>query len=63
MQGLASSPLRNIVLGVVYVVLVGCAATLGYMHAVWILADSVYMVVITVFSVGYVFKHHTCGNC
>lgn len=48
-----ASPLRNLVAGLVFVLAVALAATLAYVASGWSLGDSVYMVVLTVFSVGY----------
>ena len=47
------SPARNIFYGVAFVLLVSLCATLGYMWHGWSLGDSIYMVVVTVFTVGY----------
>ncbi len=48
-----SGPFRKIVTGIVLFVLVCTVAISGYMAAGWSLPDSVYMVVITIFGVGY----------
>jgi Trk K+ transport system NAD-binding subunit len=47
------SPARNLINGVVYVVLIMIIGTSGYVSAGWSLSDSFYMVIITIFSVGY----------
>jgi voltage-gated potassium channel len=47
------SPARNLINGVIYVVLVVLIGTTGYVLAGWNLADAFYMVIITIFSVGY----------
>jgi Trk K+ transport system NAD-binding subunit len=53
MQTLLGSPLRNLVAGVAFVVIVGTLAIAAYMEAGWSFADSLTMVVMTVFTVGY----------
>ncbi|MGZ3275364.1 MAG: potassium channel family protein [Caulobacteraceae bacterium] len=53
MKGLADSPLRNLGWVVAFVVAVVIASTLAYMHAGWSFADAVYMVLLTVYTVGY----------
>jgi voltage-gated potassium channel len=53
MQALSASPLRNLASIVAFVVAVMALATLGYMRAGWSFEDSLYMVLITVFTVGY----------
>jgi voltage-gated potassium channel len=53
MKGLASSPLRNLGWVVAFVVAVVIAATLAYMHAGWRFGDAIYMVLLTVYTVGY----------
>ncbi len=53
MTGLTDSPLRNLALGVMFVVGVGVIATFAYVQQGWSLGDAFYMVVITVFTVGY----------
>jgi voltage-gated potassium channel Kch len=50
---LLGSPLRNLVFGVVYMVVVMALAIACYVKAGWKLADAVYMVIITVYTVGY----------
>lgn len=50
---LLGSPLRNLVFGVVYMVVVMAVAIACYVRAGWKLADAVYMVIITVYTVGY----------
>jgi voltage-gated potassium channel Kch len=51
--GLLASPARNLVLGLLYMAAVMAAATVAYERAGWNLGDAFYMVVITVFTVGY----------
>jgi Trk K+ transport system NAD-binding subunit len=47
------APSHNVVNGVVYVLLIIVIGTSGYVVAGWTLSDSFYMVIITIFSVGY----------
>jgi len=49
----AQSPLRNILAGVAFVLLVSGLAMVGYIAHGWSVGDSFYMVVITVFTVGF----------
>ncbi|MGA3000351.1 MAG: NAD-binding protein [Acetobacteraceae bacterium] len=51
--GLLGSPVRNLVVGVSFVLVVVALATLGYWLAGWPLGDAFYMVVVTVYTVGY----------
>ncbi len=53
MNALARPPLRNLVIAVAFVVAVVAAATLAYMGAGWSFADAIYMVLLTVYTVGY----------
>lgn len=53
MKGLADSPLRNLGWVVAFVVAVVIASTLAYMHAGWSFAEAIYMVLLTVYTVGY----------
>jgi Trk K+ transport system NAD-binding subunit len=53
MQALLGSPFRNLLAGVAFVLTVGTLAIAAYMAAGWSFADSLYMVVMTVFTVGY----------
>jgi voltage-gated potassium channel len=53
MPPLLSSPLRNLLAGVFVLFLISAVATAAYMWQGWPLGDAIYMVVITVFSVGY----------
>lgn len=53
MKALWNSPARNLVGGLVFVVLVGCCAVLGYMANGWSLGDAFYMTVLTLYTVGY----------
>jgi voltage-gated potassium channel len=47
------SPARNLINGVIFVCLVTILGTTGYVAAGWNVADAFYMVIITIFSVGY----------
>ena len=51
--GFLASPARNLILGVAYMLVVMAAATASYVADGWSLGDAVYMVVITVYTVGY----------
>jgi trk system potassium uptake protein TrkA/voltage-gated potassium channel len=53
MNGLLASPLRNLVGGLIYMTVVMAAATLAYVLVGWNFGDAVYMVVLTVYTVGY----------
>ena len=53
MRGLAGSPLRNLVSVVVFVLVVVALATVAYMRAGWSFGDAIYMVLLTVYTVGY----------
>jgi hypothetical protein len=46
-------PLRNLAIALVFVVAVFIVATSGYVAAGWTLADALYMLTLTIFSVGY----------
>jgi voltage-gated potassium channel len=48
-----SSPLRNLAAGVAFMLVVSAAATAAYMANGWRFADALYMVVLTVYTVGY----------
>lgn len=50
---LLGSPIRNLVLGGLFVFVVCITATCGYLAAGWSLSDALYMVVITIYTVGY----------
>ncbi|HVZ09437.1 potassium channel family protein [Rhodopila sp.] len=50
---LQHSPVRNLILGVIYMLVVMALATACYVAAGWHLADAFYMVIITVYTVGY----------
>ena len=51
------SPLRNLAVALVFVVVVFFVATGGYVAAGWSVGDAVYMVTLTIFSVGYAEVH------
>jgi Trk K+ transport system NAD-binding subunit len=53
MNGLAGSPHRNLLYVVAFMIVVIVAATAAYVGAGWSLLDAVYMVLLTVFTVGY----------
>jgi len=53
MRSLLNSPIRNLLGGVVFVLTVSSLAVIGYTSQGWSLGDAVYMVVLTVFTVGY----------
>jgi voltage-gated potassium channel len=46
-------PSRNLIRGTVFMAIVWVATTVGYMRAGWSFDDSLYMVTLTVFTVGY----------
>ncbi len=50
---LLASPFRNLTVGVAILLAISAAATMAYAAYGWDLSDAFYMVVITVFSVGY----------
>jgi voltage-gated potassium channel len=50
---LLGSPVRNIVGGLIYMAIVMAAATIAYVAAGWSVGDALYMVIITVYTVGY----------
>jgi voltage-gated potassium channel Kch len=53
MNGLAASPLRNLASVVLFVLAIVAVATGAYMRAGWSFEDALYMVLLTVFTVGY----------
>jgi voltage-gated potassium channel len=53
MTGLLDSPIRNLSVGVAYTVTVMIVATAAYMAAGWSFRDALYMVIVTVYTVGY----------
>jgi voltage-gated potassium channel Kch len=50
---LMGSPLRNPIFGVFYMLVVMLGAVVAYVSAGWSIADAVYMVIVTVYTVGY----------
>ncbi len=50
---LLASPLRNLILGGSFVFCICVLATIGYMSAGWSFGDALYMVVLTIYTVGY----------
>ena len=53
MKWLSNSAARNLILGVVFILIVSCLGILGYMHNGWSFGDALFMVVLTVYTVGY----------
>lgn len=53
MTGLLDSPVRNLTFGSLYVITVMVLATAAYMSVGWSFRDAIYMVVVTVYTVGY----------
>jgi voltage-gated potassium channel len=53
MTGLLDSPVRNLTAGVIYTVTLMIIATIAYMAAGWSFRDALYMVIVTVYTVGY----------
>jgi voltage-gated potassium channel len=52
-DGLLGSPVRNLVFGVLYMLMVMALAVVSYVLAGWRFGDALYMVIITVYTVGY----------
>ncbi len=52
-DGLLASPARNLIFGLIYMAVVMAIATAAYVAAGWNLGDALYMVIITVYTVGY----------
>jgi voltage-gated potassium channel Kch len=50
---LLASPLRNLIIGGIFVLFICLLATIGYMAAGWSFGDALYMVVLTIYTVGY----------
>jgi voltage-gated potassium channel len=48
-----SSPLRNLAAGLAFMALVSACATAAYIHNGWDFGDALYMVVLTVYTVGF----------
>ena len=53
MKGFAGSPLRNLAGVTAFVAAIMAASTAAYMHAGWSFGDALYMVLLTVYTVGY----------
>jgi voltage-gated potassium channel Kch len=53
MKSLLNSPARNLLGGVIFVLTVGSIAIIAYVSNGWSFGDALYMVVLTVFTVGY----------
>jgi hypothetical protein len=53
MTRLLASPLHNLLAGFAFLLTVGAIATAAYVGAGWSLGDAFYMVVITLYTVGY----------
>lgn len=53
MLPLLASPLRNLVAGIGFMLVVSAIATAAYVACGWTLGDAVYMTVLTVYTVGY----------
>jgi voltage-gated potassium channel len=53
MNRLMGSPARNLTSILAFVMVVVALATLAYMHAGWSFGDAIYMVLLTVYTVGY----------
>lgn len=52
-MSLLQSPVRNLVYGLTFIAVVAMLAVVGYMAAGWSFGDALYMVTITIFTVGY----------
>ena len=53
MRWFSNSAARNLIIGVVFILIVSCLGILGYMHNGWSFGDALFMVVLTVYTVGY----------
>lgn len=53
MSGLLGSPLRNLVVGLIFMAIVCACSVTAYVLCGWPLSDAIYMVVTTVYTVGY----------
>jgi Trk K+ transport system NAD-binding subunit len=53
MTGLLDSPVRNLSVGLIFTVTVMVVAIAGYMAVGWSFRDALYMVIVTVYTVGY----------
>jgi voltage-gated potassium channel Kch len=52
-KGLFRPPLRNLTITVIYMIVVFAVSTVGYMVAGWSFDDALYMVVLTIYTVGF----------
>ncbi len=52
-EGWLASPARNLIVGLIYIAVVMVLATTSYVAAGWSLGDAIYMVIITVYTVGF----------
>ncbi|MBN8905655.1 MAG: potassium channel family protein, partial [Rhodospirillales bacterium] len=52
-EGFLASPARNLIFGLLFIAVVMTAATTAYVAAGWPLPDALYMVLITVYTVGF----------
>jgi voltage-gated potassium channel len=53
MNSLLASPLRNLIAGAIYLVTVAAAAVVAYCACGWPVSDALYMVIMTIYTVGY----------
>jgi voltage-gated potassium channel Kch len=53
MSGLFDSPVRNLAFGVCFTIVVMVLATVAYMSQGWSFRDAIYMVILTIYTVGY----------
>jgi Trk K+ transport system NAD-binding subunit len=53
MRSIFDSRANNLIYGVIFVLAISALALAGYMHSGWNFGDSLFMVVLTVFTVGY----------
>jgi voltage-gated potassium channel Kch len=53
LTGLLDSPIRNLTFGVLYILLVMALATAAYIAVGWSFRDAIYMVIVTIYTVGY----------
>ena len=53
MTGLFDSPSRNLAVGMGFIGIVMMLATIGYMASGWSFRDAIYMVIVTLYTVGY----------
>ncbi|GAN80672.1 potassium channel family protein [Acidocella aminolytica] len=53
MKGFSENPARNLIIGLIFIVVLITCATLAFTSEGWSLGDAFYFVIITVFTVGY----------